>query len=227
LLLSNTLNNSIDKNTSAYGVYDQAFVPQAGSDVNGNSFEPITGNNMEIGIKREWFGGNWLSSLSLYQITKNNVLTTDPSNVNFSIQLGQTQTKGVEFDLRGQITDNLNLTANYAYTDGVITKDSDPTRINLDIPGISTHIANTWLTYRFSDKIFKGFGLSLRGQYQAGHKSWRTTEGASEGSLPNYFRLDGAVSYYLYSGGYYSYGSFYYWQAEALINSRLNITYKF
>lgn len=237
------LSYSIDKNTSAYAVYDQAFVPQAGADVNGNSFKPITGDNMELGAKREWFGGNWVTGLALYKITKNNVLTSDPNNMNFSIQLGQTVTKGIEFDIRGQITDELDLTANYAYTDGVVTEDTDPTKENITIPGISKHISNAWLTYRFKNKALKGLGLSLGAQYQGGRTSWYVFDGSSQ-ELPDYFRLDGAVSYqlnkftvslnvnnitsnYLYSGAYYNWGGFYYWQSEPLINSRLNISYKF
>lgn len=237
------LSYTIDKNTSLYGVYDQAFVPQAGSDKQGNSFKPITGDNMELGLKREWFGGNWITSLSLYKITKNNVLTADPNNMNFSIQLGQTVTKGIEFDVRGQITDELNLTANYAYTDGIVSKDTDPAKENITIPGISTHLANGWLTYRASKGAVKGLGLSLGAQYQGGRTSWYVFDGTSQ-SLPDYFRLDAAVSYQLnkftialnvnnitsktlYSGAYYNWGGFYYWQSEPLINTRLNITYKF
>lgn len=237
------LSYSIDKNTSAYAVYDQAFVPQAGAGADGKSFKPITGDNIELGAKREWFGGNWVTGLSLYRITKNNVLTSDPNNVNFSIQLGQTVTKGLEFDVRGQITDELNVTANYAYTDGVVTKDTDPTKENITIPGISTHIGNAWVNFRFKDKALKGLGLSLGAQYQGGRTSWYVFDGTSQ-ELPDYFRLDGAISYqvnkfavslnvnnitskYLYSGAYYNWGGFYYWQAEPKINSRLNITYRF
>lgn len=237
------LSYSIDKNTSAYAVYDQAFVPQAGADVNGNSFKPVTGDNMELGVKREWFGGNWVTSLSAYQITKNNVLTADPNNMNFSIQLGQTVTKGIEFDVRGQITDELDLTANYAYTDGVVSEDTDPAKENIAIPGISTHLGNVWLTYRASEGALKGLGLSLGAQYQGGRTSWYVFDGTQQ-NLPDYFKLDGAISYQLnkftialnvnnitsknlYSGAYYNWGGFYYWQSEPLVNSRLNITYKF
>ena len=237
------LSYSIDKNTSAYAVYDQAFIPQAGADANGNSFQPITGDNVELGVKREWFGGNWVTGLSLYQITKNNVLTTDPDNINFSIQLGQTVTKGIEFDIRGQITDELDVTANYAYTDGVVTKDTDPAKENITTPGISKNIANAWFTYRFKDKALKGLGVSVGAQYQGGRTSWYVFDGTSQ-ELPDYFRLDGAVSYqlnkftvalnvnnitsnYLYSGAYYNWGGYYYWQAEPKINSRLTISYKF
>jgi iron complex outermembrane receptor protein len=237
------LSYSIDKNTSAYAVYDQAFVPQAGRDAYGKSFKPVTGSNYELGLKRDWLGGNWTTSLALYHITKNNVLTSDPDNINFSIQLGQTVTQGVEFDIRGQLTDQLSLTANYAYTDGVVTEDTDPAKENITTPGISKHLANGWLTYRFTDTVLKGLGLSLGAQYQSGRTSWYVFDGTSQ-SLPDYFRLDGAVSYkfdkfsialnlnnitsnYLYSGAYYNWQEFYFWQTEALINGRLNITYKF
>jgi iron complex outermembrane receptor protein len=234
---------SIDKNTSVYGVYDQAFVPQSGRDYNGNLFKPITGTNYELGLKRDWLGGNWTTSLALFHITKNNVITSDPDHMNFSIQLGQTVTQGVEFDVRGQITDEFSVTANYAYTDGVVTKDTDPTKENITIPGVSTHLANAWLTYRFTDTALKGFGVSLGAQYQAGRTAWYVFDGTSQ-VLPDYFRLDGGISYkankftvalnvnnltsnYLYSGAYYNWGGYYYWQAEALINARLNVTYKF
>lgn len=234
---------SIDKHSTVYGVYDQAFVPQAGSDKQGNSFKPVTGDNMEMGLKREWYGGNWITSLSLYKITKNNVLTTDPDNINFSVQLGQTVTQGVEFDLRGQITEDLNLTANYAYTDGVVTQDTDPAKEHVTIPGITTHLGNAWITYRFSKGAVEGLGVSLGAQYQGDRTSWSLSE-VERQPLPDYFRLDGALSYQadrfaialnvnnitsetLYSGGYYDWGGFYYWQSEALINARLSITYKF
>lgn len=237
------LSYSIDKNTSAYAVYDEAFVPQSGSDYNGKSFDPITGTNYEIGLKRDWFGGNWTTSLAAYHITKNNVLTSDPEHMNFSIQLGQTVTKGIEFDIRGQITDQLSVTGNYAYTDGVVTEDTDPAKVNVTIPGITTHLANGWLTYRFTDGVIKGFGISLGAQYQGDRTAWYVFDGTSQ-ELPDYFRLDGAVSYqlnkfaialnlnnltsnYLYSGAYYNYGGFYYWQSEPLLNARLNVTYKF
>jgi len=77
------LSLSIDKNLSIYAVYDQSFVPQAGSDYYGNSFKPVTGSNKEIGVKYDWFDSSWVSSLSLYQIVKTIVLTADPEHTYF------------------------------------------------------------------------------------------------------------------------------------------------
>ncbi len=230
------LSYSIDKSTSAYAVLDQSFMPQTGEDYYKNAFKPSVGTNKEIGIKREWFNGNWETTFSAYYINKSNVLATDPEHINKSIQLGKTRTKGIEFDIRGQITDQLSVTANYAFTDAIITEDPTPANIGTDIPGVTKNLANGWLTYRFTNQSLKGLGISLGSQFQGGRTSWAT------GTLPDYFRLDGAISYqmnkfsmalnvnnitnrYLYSGGYYS--GYYYWQTEPRANYRMNVTYRF
>lgn len=238
------LSYSINKNTSTYAVYDEAFVPQAGSDFSGHSFDPITGENLELGLKKEWLDGLWTASLAAYQITKNNVLTADPEHQFFSKQLGQTRTRGVEFDIRGQITQGLDLTFNYAYTDGQITKDTDPKQVGVQIPGTSKNIANAWLSYRLQGGTAKGLGLSCGVQYAGDRSNWYGAYDNSSQMMPDYTRVDGAISYqfnkfgvsmnvnnilskYLYSGAFYSWSNFYYWQAEAYRNFRLTINYKF
>ena len=107
--------------------------------------------------------------------------------------------------------------------------------------GATKHIQNTWITYKINNDKLNGLQFSLGYQYQAGRSSWFVFDN-SENSLPDYFRLDGAVSYqlnqfgihfnvnnllnkYLYSGA--PYGDMYYWQTEPLRNSRITVTYKF
>jgi iron complex outermembrane recepter protein len=114
------------ENTSVYVLYDQAFLPQNGRTYNGERFDPLTGNNIELGIKREWFKKCLFTQLAIYNIIKNNVLTGDPEHPGFSIQRGQIQSKGIEFDAMGSISKNLHIIANYAYTDVKVTKDTDP-----------------------------------------------------------------------------------------------------
>ncbi|MEZ0541781.1 TonB-dependent siderophore receptor [Fibrella arboris] len=234
----------LNKTTSVYGVYDQAYVPQAGGDFAGNSFKPITGTNNEIGLKKEWLGGLWTSTLSAYRITKNNVLTADPIHQNFSVQLGQTQTQGIEMDLRGQVVHGLDLTLNYAYTDSKVTKDTRLENVGVAVPGSTRHIANAWLSYKATGGTLRGWGVSLGGQYQEGRSSWYVFDGTSQ-AMKEYVRLDGAVSYttnrfsvafnvnnllnsYLYVGGaYYTYSNYYFWQTEPPRNSRLTVAYRF
>ncbi|MFZ1789114.1 MAG: TonB-dependent receptor [Saprospiraceae bacterium] len=240
------LSYSIDKNTSVYAVYDEAFIPQAGGTFEGKKFDPIIGDNKEIGIKRDWMDGRWNASVTAYRITKNNVLTADPNNQFFSIQLGQTQTQGLEFDVRGQLFSGLNVTMNYALTDAKVTKDTDGSQVERQVPGTDKHIFNTWLNYRIQSGKAAGLGFSFGVQNSSGRTNWYGVYNKEvDPTMPNYTRFDGAISYqmekfsialnvnnlfnaYLITGGaFYPWSSYYYSQVEALRNARLSINYKF
>ncbi|MDZ7936506.1 MAG: TonB-dependent receptor [Emticicia sp.] len=239
------LSYSLNKSTSIYAVMDQSFLPQAGATFDGKEFDPITGDNKEIGLKKEWLDGRWTASVSAYQITKNNVLTSDPNHQFFSIQLGQTKTSGIEFDVRGQLFNGLDVTLNYAYTDGKVTKDTESKQVNVQIPGTDKQIANAWLSYRIPAGKVAGLGLSLGASHAGGRTSWYAEyDKTVDPSMPSYTRFDGAISYQLgkfgiqmnvnnlfnaniVSGAYYSWSKFYYYQNEANRNFRLGINYKF
>src|SRR5688572_31300858 len=84
----------------------ESFLENYGSDWQGNSFDPISGKNVEFGFKRDWLNGRWNSSVSVYQITRNNVLTADlehpnPAGGYYNRQSGQQQTKAMEVDIKG------------------------------------------------------------------------------------------------------------------------------
>ena len=236
---------SLNKNTSVYAVIDETFIPQAGATFEGKEFDPITGTNKELGIKKEWLNGRWTASASVYQITKNNVLTGDPNHQFFSIQLGQTQTSGIEFDVRGQLVTGLDVTLNYAYTDGKVTKDTDGKQVDTQIPGTDKSIANAWLSYRVPSGKAEGLGFSLGASHAAGRSAWYAEYDKSiDPSMPAYTKFDAATSYNfgkfgvalnvnnlfnadVFSGAYYSWSKFYYYQIEAHRNFRLSINYKF
>jgi iron complex outermembrane receptor protein len=246
------LSYSVDSVTSVYAVVDQSFLPQNGNIFSGEKVKPVTGNNLEAGLKRDWFDGKWSTSLSVYRILKNNQLVADPDNhgdpaAGYVIQLGQTKTNGVEFDARGEIVRGLTLMANYAYTDSKINKDTDPANIGAPVPGFAKHVTNTWLTYTIQRGNLKGLGFSTGYQWQLDRLPWSLDTRTSD--LPNYFRLDAGANYqfkkislaltvnnvldkYLYSGGHEDYlsstgATVYSWQAEAPRNARLSIGYKF
>lgn len=252
------LSYSIDKNTSAYFVSDQSFMENYGADWQGKSFNPIVGANLELGFKRDWMNGKWNSGISVYQITRNNVLTTDLAHPIldengqstgrfYNRQSGQQKTKGVEVDIKGQILPNLDVIINYAYTEAKVTKDEDPKVVGNQVAGSTRHIQNAWLNYKFDNGILNGFGISLGYQYQAKRSPWYVFDN-SKNSLPDYFRMDGSLSYrkekmsynlvvnnilnkYLFSGAPYSSGApgddYYYWQAEPGTNVRFTVAYKF
>ncbi|AZA91562.1 Outer-membrane receptor for Fe(III)-coprogen, Fe(III)-ferrioxamine B and Fe(III)-rhodotrulic acid [Chryseobacterium nakagawai] len=240
------LSYSINQNMSAYALYDQSFVPQAGLFRNGTTASPLTGDNIEVGFKKDWFAGKWNTTLSIYNINKNNEITGDPNltdnpNGKYSILLGKTRVQGVEFDLKGEIVKGFNAIFNYAFTENKFTETTARAQKGDRVPGYAKHTANGWLNYTFSNNILEGFGLSFGGTYMADRSSW---DWGSPNTLQmaDYVKFDAGASWenskfrvnlnvfnifnrYLYSGS--PYAGYYYYQADAPRNFRISIGYKF
>lgn len=240
------LSVSVNKSTDVYALFDQSFLPQSGL-LRGNRLpKPLTGNNLEFGIKKSWFGDQWNTTLSVYRILENGKLVSDPdttgnADYRYSLQIGQNKTRGVELDIRGEIAQGLNVILNYAYTDSYISKDIDKANIGQPIPGFAKNVANGWLTYQIGDGVLKGAGISAGASYQGDRSTWDWGS-PQQMQLPDYFRMDAGIFWqgtklkinltvnnvanrYLYSGA--PYGDFYYWQAEAPRNFKLGIDYRF
>jgi len=241
------LSVSIDDQTSVYGLYDQTFLPQAGK-VSAGKLKPLTGNNTEFGIKKDWADGKWNTTLSVYRILRENELTPDPNaapNSGLSVIFGQKRSQGLEFDLRGELLPGLNLTANYAFTDSKVSKVNPGITgfsVGQIVPGYAKHVANAWLSYKINKGGLKGAGVSLGGTYLGGRQTDTWSVGLEK--LPDYFKMDGGLFWegakmritanafnildkYTYSGSYYSFLNAYYWQADAPRNYRLSIAYRF
>ena len=143
----------IDKNTAAYILYDQSFVPTGGQDKEGRAFEPIRGEDREIGIKRNWLKGILTTSLTAFDIARNNMVTTDPEDPMFNRQLGQVRSKGIEVDIIGSINRDFSLSANYSYTEAKITKDTNPEIVGNLFSSSPQQVINTWLRYAFPANV--------------------------------------------------------------------------
>lgn len=106
-----------------YATSGKSFRPNSGVDINGNTFEAEEGISLETGIKFESLDKKIGATLAVYQINKNNVLTGTDPNGTYSVAAGEVESKGVEFDINGKITDNIKINLNYAYTNAEVTKD--------------------------------------------------------------------------------------------------------
>ncbi|RYE17468.1 MAG: TonB-dependent receptor, partial [Sphingobacteriales bacterium] len=219
---------SITSDFAAYGLYDQAFMPQsAGRLIDGGNVKPITGSNLEFGLKKDWAQGKWNTTISVYQNLRNNEATADatstPQNP-VSFLLGQRKAQGIEFDLRGELAQGLTLTANYALTDSRVTKvgefaGTQGIAVGDITPGYAKHVTNAWLNYKLQDGILKGVGVSagFTGLFDRETDYWSDRVNR----LPAYYKVDAGAFWensklritgnvfnvfnkYLYSGSYYS-----------------------
>lgn len=250
------LSVSVTNQLAVYALYDQAFVPQSGILVSGDKVQPITGNNFEIGIKKDWSSG-WNTTLAAYRTLKNNELTADPMNPTsgLSIEMGRKRSQGIEFDIRGTIVDGLNLVANYAYTDSRVIEVAEGVTFPEEgsiVPGFAKHTFNTWLNYKIRSGALNGLGISAGVTFLGDRATYWEASPDPDKEMGDYTKVDAGLFWsndklkitlnvfnlfdeYLYSGSYESWltdanfapAPMYSYQVEAPRNARLSIAYSF
>lgn len=174
---------------SLYASYSRSFTPAFGTAADGSLFQPERGTQYEVGIKAD-ISNRLSAALALYDLTRSNVLTTDPTDPNFSIQTGEQRSRGVDLSITGELLPGWNIFAGYAYTDARITEDNTFEEGNylLNAPENSF---NLWTTYEIQQGSLRGFGVGV-GFFFVGER-----QGDLENSftLPSYFRTDASIFY--------------------------------
>lgn len=171
---------------SIYGNYVESFgANNNGVSITGQAFKPQTAEQYEAGLKTDFFEGRLTSTLAFYHLTKDNVLTPDPSNPNFSLPIGEARSQGIEIDISGQITAGLSMIATYAYTDARITKDNSGNQGNR-LPYVPEHAGSVWLKYEFQQVPLQGFSAG-GGVFAASKREGDAANSFHDGS---YARLD-------------------------------------
>ena len=158
--------------TSLFAGYSTSFNPQICSPLaNGDLPRPTVGKQIDVGWRQQWLGQRLASTVSLFEIRKQNVTTADPANPQLSIQVGEQRRRGVEFELRGEPARGVELIAAAAWIDARATKDNTlPVGDRLDsAPKVS---GSVWGKYQPADLgWFAGAGVFHLGK--------------REGSLPD------------------------------------------
>lgn len=178
---------------SVFGSYMNGFFNKAGSDAAGNAFKPEQANQLEYGIKGDIWNHKLVGTVSYYDIRVKDIIRADPNDVNYSIQNGTQESKGVEFELTANPVKGLNIVAGYAYNDSKYTR-ADETLQGLR-PALSgpARTLNFWVSYRISQGKYKGLGLGFGGN--SGSQSYQTNTVKSKITIPAYTLLDASIFY--------------------------------
>lgn len=181
------------KEVSLYAGWTRSFIPVSAASLSagGAPFDPSTGEQFEVGIKTELFDRRLSATLAAYQITRKNILVPDPANPVFNIQIGEQESKGVEFDIAGEVLPGLNLIASYAFTDSEFTRDSRPAFRGTSPNNVPRHSASFRANYEIQTGSLKGFGIGT-GIFFVGD---RYGDLANTFTLPSYVRNDLALYY--------------------------------
>ncbi|WP_122678978.1 TonB-dependent siderophore receptor [Pseudomonas viridiflava] len=149
---------------AVYANTARSFKPNTGASRLGGGFKAEEGKSYEVGVKWEALDRQLSVDAALYQIEKQNVLTTDPVDSTFSVPAGEVRSRGLDLNVVGNLTPEWRVMGSYAYVDAEVTKDNtlrSGTRL-LNIPEQTFSLLNV---YEFQDGALRGLGLGAGGRY--------------------------------------------------------------
>jgi iron complex outermembrane receptor protein len=201
-----------DNGLAPYISYSESFEPQSGTGLGNKPFDPTEGTQYELGIKYQPPGSNSFITASIFDLRRSNVLTLDPIVTNLcngsrcQIQSGEVQSRGFELEGKASLSDNLDITAAYAYLDNKVSKSNNTVSV---APGsgaangpaesaegktsvaIPRHTASAWADYTLREGQMKGFGVGGGVRYVG--STW--ADDANSLKVPGYTLFDAAAHY--------------------------------
>ncbi|OYX30180.1 MAG: hypothetical protein B7Z01_14840 [Brevundimonas subvibrioides] len=146
--------------------------------------EPERFTNHEIGLK--WQAQpNLIVTAALFQLDRTNATTPDPNNPTLTINVGETRTTGLELAATGNITDKWQVSAGYAWQDGVL-KGNDFIRL----AQVPEQQFSLWNRFEVTPRLGLGLGVTHQSDQFA---AIRTSSAATR--LPGFTRVDAAAFY--------------------------------
>ncbi len=167
------------RGASVYASYGKSFRPQTGFlQADGTTVAPETGVSYEAGVKTLLFDGRLTSTVAVFELTRQNVATSDPQHPGFYRVTGEQRSRGVEVDLATHPLPGLDFLVGYAYTNAVVTKDND-VPVGDWTRNVPRHAFNAWTKYVLQSGPLRGLGLGVGGRYYSDQA----------GDMPNTFKL--------------------------------------
>ncbi|SHG89291.1 TonB-dependent receptor [Chryseobacterium vrystaatense] len=203
----------ISNQINYFASYSQGFAPVGANFIENykdyGAEKPFTAEHsfqIETGLKTGFFKNQLQMDLSLFQIERRNMLiaTGEISTTGFPVyrQSGKALSKGVELDIRGQLTKEFQIMGNYTYNQTEVKSSSIASETGQSLPGAPENMASMWLKYVFSKTALKGLGLGA-GVYYVDSRRMDNSIGKDSGGnalwgyWPSYTTVNAAVYYHI------------------------------
>ncbi|NUL37714.1 TonB-dependent siderophore receptor [Kosakonia sacchari] len=175
---------------SLFGNVAKAFMPQSSIASYIGDLPPETSTSYEVGAKFDLFDGV-TANITAFDIHKRNVLYNEiVGDDTVAKTAGRVRSQGVEMDLAGALTPNMNVIASYSYTAAKVLE--DPDYAGKPLPNVPRHTGSLFLTYDIHN-VFAGNTLTLGG---GGHGvSRRSATNGANYYLPGYVVADAFAAY--------------------------------
>lgn len=157
---------------TAYASYSEIFSPLSETGLDGGILKPVTGSNLEAGLKAGFLGGALEATAAIFQSDETGLPEQLPNGlcpvpgVSCYEAAGKIRTRGVELDVTGNVTDRWKVMAGYTYADPKYVEgdnDGEPYRTDY----YPRHIAKLATTYDLAGSL-QGLTVGASMQAQSG-----------------------------------------------------------
>lgn len=188
---------------AVYATWAKSFTPQFGSQIvletNANGAPgvigqapPERGRNMEAGIKFAPANGTVSGMISLYDLKRENVLTSDPAFPNFSRVTGKQRSRGIEIEGQWHPTPGATLNVAYAYIRAKVL-DDETIPVGTELINIPRHNVSLYGRYVVPSGPLANLGANLGFIYNSSRNG--AVPDVTPYRLPSYILVDAGLSY--------------------------------
>lgn len=149
---------NFENGLAPYVSYSESFFPLTGTDYAGNVFRPVTGQQLEGGLKYRPPGTRILLTGAVFDITQQNVRTTDPFHPGFAAQIGEVRSRGYELEARATFARDVDLVLAYTNLDLEVTK-STTTNLGKVPFGVPSEQFSAWADFRLPTTMLAGLSI--------------------------------------------------------------------
>ncbi len=144
------------RKTQLFAQYSSAVAPVGNLlllSLANSRFDLTTGDSLETGIKSSFWNDRIDTTLSVYKIRQDEIITRDPVNPNLSVQGGRQSSRGIELSMSAAVTDQLRVDANYTVLDAqfdILREASGISRAGNAPPRVPETIGNVFMSYQLT-----------------------------------------------------------------------------
>lgn len=155
------LNYVFDSGFAPYLAFSKSFEQTLGNGFDGRPFVPVTGEQVEAGVKYQPARGDLFLTLSLYNLTQQNVVVSDPDHVGFNEQTGEVEINGVELEGVARINERFSVNGSVTYMQSEVTKTTRATELGKWLRETPRVQASLIADYTFQTGALAGFGAGF------------------------------------------------------------------
>jgi iron complex outermembrane receptor protein len=151
---------NFDFGLAPYVSYATSYNPVVGLNSAQQLLLPETGQQTEVGLKFQPNGFNGHFGIALFDLKRQNVLTTDPNSVPpLQMQNGEWTSRGIELEAVANPLPGLKVIGAFTSYDLFVSKDLNQALIGKVPTNTPRRLSSAWVDYTFQEGPLTGFGF--------------------------------------------------------------------